>query len=151
MNDLWIKLSSLIKWNIQGGGRFFRFIPKIFIPSLPCISLRKHCFLFLVLKNAFMISTGAEEKAKKLGFALASITCTSQYLWFLIVYNWWEHQRLFDRNIYFQKFNLLGFFSSLNSLVKEKRAASLETLGKNWQKKRTNKIPKKRSRGKENH
>ena len=77
-----------------------------------------------------MISTGAEEKAKKLGFALASITCTSQYL-SLIVYSWWEHQRLLYRNVYFQKFKLLGFFSSLNSLVKEKRAASLETLGKN--------------------
>lgn len=152
MNDLWIKLSSLIKWNIQGGGRFFRFVPKIFIPSPPCISLRKHCFLFWSSKMRSWFQQGPRKRQKKLRFALASITCASQYLWFLIVYSWWEHQRLLYRNIYFQKFKLLGFFSSLNSLVKEKRAASLETMGKNWQKKRTNKIPKKsKSGGKENH
>ena len=109
-------------------------------------------FFFWSSKMRSWFQQGPRKRQKKLGFALAPITCTSQYLWFLVVYSWWEHQRLFDRNIYFQKFNLLGFFSSLNSLVKEKRAASLETLGKNWQKKRTNKIPKKsKSGGKENH
>ena len=74
-------LPCLIKWNIQGGGRFFSFIPKIFIPSLPCISLRKHCFSsFLVLKNAFMISIGAEEKAKEIEVCLSF-----NYLYFAIL------------------------------------------------------------------
>ena len=77
-----------------------------------------------------MISTGAEEKAKEIE------VCLSFNLCFAIPMIPYSLQLVGTPEITLQEYILskvqtVRVFSPLNSLVKEKRAASLETLGKN--------------------
>ena len=78
-----------------------------------------------------MISTGAEEKAKEIEVCLSF-----NYLCFAIPMIPYSLQLVGTPEVTLEEYILskvqtVRVFSPLNSLVKEKRAASLETLGKN--------------------